>query len=221
MSLIGKFRAVVVGLMLLVYVVFLGVVVMSASASAAAADTQTHRMHVTADGDEITVHYEGEEPVVVQIEAVEGAYAGEGTYRLDPGDALRLPYPAEPVVLRVTADAEHFTATALVAFDYVEIECGDGTARQLVPTEITYEWEVERDGHTRSGSHHVEPAPSEVTCPEPQDASDERADRNSGESDRQTYEQWREQRENLYEDGPTPTTSGDKDGSYDYNKTEG
>lgn len=26
-------------------------------------------------------------------------------------------------------------------------------------------------------------------------------------------------RENLYEDGPTPTTSGDKDGSYDYNKT--
>lgn len=219
MSSIAKFRAVIVGLMLLVYVAFLAVVVMSASASAAVADAQyeNNRMHVTVDGDEITVHYEGDEPVVVEVEAVEGTYAGEGTYRLDPGDTLRLPYPEEPVTVRVTADSEHATVTALVEFDYVEIQCGDETARHLVPTEITYEWEVERDGRTRSGTRHVELAPSDVTCPEPRTAPGTGpSNADSRDEYNETHEDARDRYNETYDDarGEYNETYGEARGEY-------
>jgi len=124
-------------------------------------DSRT-RVNVHVTGAEATVSVGGDSAVDVTIEAVDGSYAADGRYRLEPGDTLELPAPGGPTTLRVVAESDDARLEATVAFEAYEFDYGELTHRQVAPTEVGYEWE----GAGREGSRTQTFERPPVECPE-------------------------------------------------------
>jgi gas vesicle protein len=147
-------------------------------------------VHATEDGVAVTV--KGDSPVDVDIEALEGDYAGEGQYRLDPGETLELPAPESLTMVRVLAESDDARLEVVVGFERYEYDCGPATHEQVAPAEVSYEWEGA--GEERRRSQDFERPP--VECPEPDDDPG-----GGGDDPEDRYEDAREEFWDSYEDG--------------------
>lgn len=165
-------RSAFVGLSVVTYLLLLATIMLfvwQATASGAAAPAQSeHRLHlnVHVDGDDVVVTADGGPETVVRVDSTDASYSGEGTYHLDGGDEVRLPYPERPMEFTVRAEGKDATTTTTIRFERVTVGCGDETSSYVAPSAVHTRWTVDRGDRTVSQERRVVvPTPERCELP--------------------------------------------------------